>query len=61
MYALYVDTFNAATLPLLTKNYTLLSLVNPSHTTGLFLYTLKTSENQWLTVVFRSYRKRLVI
>ena len=34
--------------------------VNPFHATGLFLYTLKTSENQMFTDVFRGYRKRPV-
>ena len=35
-------------------------LFNPCHVTGLFLYTLKTSENQRFSDVFRGYRKRPV-
>ena len=33
---------------------------NPFHPTGLFLYTLKKSENQRISDVFRRYRKRPV-
>ena len=32
----------------------------PFHATGLFLYTLKISENLWIPDVFRGYRKRPV-
>ena len=35
-------------------------LFNPFHATGLFLYPLKTSENQRFSDVFRGYRKRPV-
>ena len=35
-------------------------IINPSHNTGLFRYLLKTSENIWLSDVFRGYRKRPV-
>ena len=34
--------------------------VNPFHDTGVFLYPMKTSENQRFSDVFRGYRKRLV-
>ena len=34
--------------------------MNPVPATGLFLYTLKTSENQRFSDVFRDYRKRPV-
>ena len=30
---------------------------SPLHTTGLFVYPLKISENLWFSVVFRNYRK----
>ena len=33
--------------------------LNPFHSTGLFLYTLKTPENLWFSDIFRGYRKRL--
>ena len=33
-------------------------LFNSFHATGLFLYPLKTSENQRFSDVFRGYRKR---
>ena len=36
------------------------SLINSVHVTGLFLYPLKTSENQRFSYVFRGYRKRPV-
>ena len=36
----------------------LLSPVNPCHVTALFIYPLKTSENQKFSDVFRGYRKR---
>ena len=32
-------------------------LFNPIHSTGLFLYPLKTSEKLWFFDVFRGYRK----
>ena len=35
--------------------------VNPFHATGLFLYPLKTSENQRFSDVFRGYRTRPVV
>ena len=35
-------------------------LLNPFHTTGFFLYPLKTLENLWFSDVFRVYRKGLV-
>ena len=35
-------------------------LINPFHVTGLFLYPLKTSENQRFSYNFRGYRKRPV-
>ena len=35
-------------------------IIYPFHATGLFLYPLKTSENLWLSDVFRGYRKRPV-
>ena len=35
-------------------------IIKPSHNTGLFRYLLKTSENIWLSDVFRGYRKRPV-
>ena len=38
----------------------LYSAFNPFHTTGLFLYPLKTSGNQMFSDVFRGYRKRPV-
>ena len=34
--------------------------INPFHTTGLFLYSLKTSENLWFSDVSRGFRKRPV-
>ena len=34
--------------------------LNPFHSTCLFLYPLKTSENLWFSDVFRGYRKRSV-
>ena len=36
------------------------NLISPCHATGLFLYPLKTSENQRFSDVFRGYRKRPV-
>ena len=33
-------------------------IVNPFHATDLFLYPLKTSENQRFSDAFRGYRKR---
>ena len=36
------------------------SLIDPFHATGLFIYPLKTSENQRFSDVFRGYRKRPV-
>ena len=36
-------------------------LINPYYATGLFLYSLKTSENQRFSDVFRRYRKRPVV
>ena len=35
-------------------------VINPFYATGLFLYPLKTSENQRFSDVFRGYRKRPV-
>ena len=35
-------------------------VINPVHVTGLFLYPLKTSENQRFSYIFRGYRKRPV-
>ena len=35
--------------------------INPYHVSGLFLYSLKTSENYRFSEVFREYRKRPVI
>ena len=34
--------------------------LNPFHTTGLFQYPLKTSENLWFSDVFRWYQKKSV-
>ena len=36
-------------------------LVNPFHTTGLFLYPLKTSENQRFFDVFRGCREKPMV
>ena len=36
------------------------ALINPFHSTGLFLHPLKTSENQRFSDVFRGYRKQKV-
>ena len=33
-------------------------LLNPCHATGLFLYSLKTSQKQRFSAVFRGYRKK---
>ena len=38
--------------------YSLFFKVNPSHTIGMFLYPLKTSQNRWFSNVFRRYKKR---
>ena len=35
-------------------------LIKPSRAIGLFLYTLKASENLWFSDIFRRYRKKLV-
>ena len=34
--------------------------INPFHATDLFWYPLKTSENLWLSDVFRGYQERSV-
>ena len=39
----------------------ILEFVDPYHATGLFLYSLKASENFWLSNVFRGYRRRPVV
>ena len=38
-----------------------LCFVNPFHAIDFFLYLLKTSENLWISDVFRGYRKRLMV
>ena len=49
--------FNESILP---GNWKKKFMVNPFHATDLFLYLLKTSENQRFCDVFRGYRKRSV-
>ena len=47
-------------IPSFQKYSNKLALMNLFHATGLFSYTLKTSENLWVSDIFRGSRKRPV-